>query len=350
MLDKRQIEELVAEHGDQVSVGRSIRELIADGELPRLTGATVLEGKVSDSVIGEDLVTRGGHQLRLMFRNNRISTHDINRGAIPFKDQVLALNHAHMLQLVRPILGSSQFEIPGLKPSSTVIPAENLKLIMLENVLRLYNAESSTSTSLYQHWLAARKEGLEVMTYAGHDLNVADLEVNRRLPYLIDTPSTKDKEDRTGELGALVDNGVCTEQEYAQIRNASIMAFGVVSEYLSGRNMVLVDTKTEHGVNSAGQIVVADEVYTMDSSRFWRLDENNMLMTRDGKPVSFSKEFARGMVTEKNQQFSPEQTRAIATRDILGLQHLLGYEFTPDLRERDERIMDSINLILDSLL
>ena len=44
-------------------------------------------------------------------------------------------------------------------------------------------------------------------------------------------------------------------------------------------------------------------------------------MTRDGKPVSFSKEFARGMVTEKNQQFSPEQTRAIATRYILGLQH-----------------------------
>jgi hypothetical protein len=55
-------------------------------------------------------------------------------------------------------------------------------------------------------------------------------------------------------------------------------------------------------------------------------------------------------VTEKNQQFSPEQTRAIATRYILGLQHLLGGEFTPDLRERDERIVDSTNLILDSLL
>ena len=350
MLDKRQIEELVAEHGDQVSAGRSIRELIADGELPRLKDATVLEGKVSDSVIREDLVTRDGHHLRLMFRNNRISTHDVNRGAIPFKDQVLAFNHAHMLNLVRPILGSSQFEVPGLMPSSTVIPAENLKLIMLENVLRLYNAESSTSTSLYQYWLAARKEGRKVTTFAGHALNVADLEVNGRLPYLMDTPSTKDKKDRTVDVGMLVNNGVCTEQEYVQIRNSSLMAFGVVSEYLRGRNMVLVDTKTEHGVNSAGQIVVADEVYTMDSSRFWRLDENNTLMTRDGKPVSFSKEFARGMVTEKNQQFSPEQTRFIATRYILGLQHLLGCEFTPDLRERDERIVDSTNLILDSLL
>ena len=164
MLDKQQIEELVAEHGDQVSVGRSIRELIADGELPRLKGAAVLEGKVSDSVIGEDLVTRGGHQLRLMFRNNRISTHDVNRGAIPFKDQVLAFNHAHMLQLVRPILGNSQFEVPGLKHSSTVILAKNIKLIILKNVLRLHNAEKSTSITLKQRWLAARKENKEVKT------------------------------------------------------------------------------------------------------------------------------------------------------------------------------------------
>ena len=110
-----------------------------------------------------------------------------------------------------------------------------------------------------------------------------------------------------------------------------MMAFGVVSEYLRGRKMVLVDTKTEHGVNSSGQIVVADEVYTMDSSRFWRLDENNTLMTRDGKPVSFQRVRSRHG-DRKNQQFSPEQTRAIATRYILGLQHLLGGEFTPDLR------------------
>ena len=350
MLDKQQIQALIAEHGDRVNAGRSIRELIADGELPRLEGATVLEGKVSDSVLGENLVTRGGRRLRLMFRNTRISTHDVNRGAIPFKDQVLALNHAHMLDLVGPILGSSQFEVPNLMPTSTVIPAEDLRLIKFENVLRLFNAESSTSTSLYQHWLTARNKGLRLMVYAGHSLNVEDLEVNGRLPYVIDTPSTKDKEDKTINVETLVANGVCTEEEYAQIRNASLMAFGVVSEYLRGRNMVLVDTKTEHGVNSVGKIVVADEVYTMDSSRFWRLDNNKTLMTCDGKPVSFSKEFAREMVTDKNQRFSPELSCVIATRYILGLQHLLGCEFTPDLRDRDERLVDSTNLILDSLL
>ena len=111
-----------------------------------------------------------------------------------------------------------------------------------------------------------------------------------------------------------------------------MMAFSVVSEYL--RVVIWCWWTPRQSMESTAPVRSWSRTKCIpDSSRFWRLDENNTLMTRDGKPVSFSKEFARGMVTEKNQQFSPEQTRAIATRYILGLQHLLGGEFTPDLRE-----------------
>lgn len=350
MLDEKQIRELVAEHGSTVNEGRPIQQLIADGDIPRLNGATVLEGKVSDSVFGDALVSASGIPLRLMFRNNRISTHDVNRGAIPFKDQVLAFNHDHMLRLVVDVLGSSQFTVEGLLPSSTVIPAENLNLVKLENVLRLFNAESSTSTSLYQHWMQAKEAGETVLHYAGHELSVADLQPNGILPYLMDTPSTKDKVDKTTDAQSLIDSGVCTQAQYNQIRNSSLMAFGIVSQYLSERGMVLVDTKTEHGINSEGLIVAADELYTMDSSRFWKLDDNGNVQQRDGKPVSFSKEFARGMVKEKDQQFSDEQANEIAVRYIVGLQHLTGVEFSPDLRPRDQRIIESVDLILDTLL
>jgi len=350
MLDEQQIKDLVAEYGDTVNQGRSVQKLIADGEIPRLSGCTVLEGKVSDSVFGEELVSRSGIHLRLMFRNNRISTHDVNRGSIPFKDQVLAFNHAHMLNLVVDVLGSSQFEVEGLLPSSTVIPAENLQLVSLENVLRLYMAESSTSTSLYQHWLVAKEASQSVLQYAGHELKVDELVPNGLLPYVMDTPSTKDKVDRTIDSQYLIDQGICTQGQYNQIRNSSLMAFGMISQYLAERGMVLVDTKTEHGINSEGVIVAADELYTMDSSRFWRLDENGEIMQRQGKPVSFSKEFARGMVKEMDQQFSSEQANAIAERYIQGLQHLTGVEFTPDLRARDQRIIESCNLILDALI
>ena len=351
MQDSQDIRELVATHSATVNAGRSIRQLIDDGELPRLKDCTVLEGKVSDSVFGGALRHRNGKPVRLMFRNSRISTHDVNRGAIPFKDQVLAVNHAHMLNLVKEVMGNSQFEVEGLAATSTVIAAENLTLVMLENVIRLYMAESSTSTSLYQHWLAAKEAGQKTMRYAGHDLKVGQLEANGRLPYLMDTPSTKDKVDRTIEAADLVAQGVCTEGQYQAIRNASLMAFGMVTQYLAGRGMVLVDTKTEHGINSEGRIVAADELYTMDSSRFWRLDKAGEIVTRDGKPVSFSKEFARGMVKDqKGDQFSDEQANEIAVRYIEGLQHLTGEAFEPDLRPRDQRIVESVNLILDSLL
>jgi phosphoribosylaminoimidazole-succinocarboxamide synthase len=350
MLTEQEIRELVATHGAAVNEGRPIKQLIDEGNLPRLEGCTVLEGKVSDSVFGEALRTSCGKSLRLMFRNNRISTHDVNRGSIPFKDQVLAVNHDHMLRLVKPVLGTSQFDVEGLAPTSTVIPAENLKLLMVENVLRLYMAESSTSTSLYQHWKAAKEAGQATMHYAGHELEVASLAPNKRLPYPMDTPSTKEKVDRTVDAAYLIENGVCTSEQYAQLRNSSLMAFGIISQHLAQRGMVLVDTKTEHGINADGKIVPADELYTMDSSRFWKLTNDGIIQTRKGKPVSFSKEFARGMVKEQGQQFSKEQADEIAVRYIHGLQHLTGKTFTPDLRPRDQRVVDSTNLILDTLL
>ncbi len=350
MLNEKEIRHLIAEYGTRVKEGRTARQLIADGDIPRLKNCTVLEGKVSDSVIGADLKTRSGLAIRLMFRNNRISTHDVTRGAIPFKDQVLAINHDHMLRIVKSVLGSSQFDVPGLLPNCTVIPAENLQILLLENVLRLYMAESSTSTSLYQHWLKARSAGEKVLHYAGHDIEVEKLSVNGRLPYVMDTPSTKDKVDNTIDPQYLAEKGICSTAQYRQIRNNSIMAFGMVTQYLFDKRMVLVDTKTEHGLNSKGAIVAADELYTMDSSRFWRLDEQDRIQTRDGKPVSFSKEFARGMVTQMNQQFSTEQAAEIALRYIQGLQHLTGKAFEPDLRPRDQRIIESVDLILNHLL
>ena len=88
----------------------------------------------------------------------------------------------------------------------------------------------------------------------------------------------------------------------------------------------------------------------MDSSRFWKTDEAGNIVMSGGKPVSFSKEFARGMVRERLQLFSDEQATKIAVRYIQGLQYLTGEPFEPDLRQRDERIIDSSNLILDTLL
>ena len=60
MLNEKEIKELVKEYGSRVNEGRPIRKIIEDGYLPRLSGSTVLDGKVSDSVFGQVIKTKNG--------------------------------------------------------------------------------------------------------------------------------------------------------------------------------------------------------------------------------------------------------------------------------------------------
>ncbi|WP_353259820.1 phosphoribosylaminoimidazolesuccinocarboxamide synthase [Prochlorothrix hollandica] len=343
--DRQDIQDLIHSYGATVDQGRSIRQLLADGEIPALKGCQLYPGKVSDCIFGDPLQTPDGIPLRLMYRTNRVSTHDQHRGSIPFKDQVLALNHHLMLDLVQPILGSSQLEIPGLEPTATVIVAENLNPIAFENVLRCYMAKSTTSTSLYQHWLAGARE------FCGHALP-DNLQGNGKLPYIMDTPSTKAKADQSVAPQYLFDRGICTPEDYTQIRNSSILAFGLLMAHDRPKGLIPVDTKLEHGRNHQGAIVVMDEVFTLDSTRRWKLDPatGELELDAQGNPQSYSKEFVRGMAFDPSTGLlNPHQQQDIAVRYIEAIQHISGQPFEPDLRSREQRLLESTHQILDHL-
>ncbi|MBX4196658.1 phosphoribosylaminoimidazolesuccinocarboxamide synthase [Candidatus Pacearchaeota archaeon] len=345
-----------------------VQEILDSGEVPRLKGYQIRPGKVSDSLFGgkgwirkkgdefdtdfenPSLYTRDGKPLRIMVRTERISTHDINRGEIPFKDQILAENHNFMRKLLTPFIGTSQIDVPGLGDNSVVIAAENLKQISFENVLRAYMAKTTTSTSLYQHYIKGARE------FCGHKLP-DDLIVNGPLPYVMDTASTKSEtHDESVPPEWLFNHSICTRQQYAHIRNSSLVSFGVVSEFLRQRGIIAVDTKTEHGINHNGEIVSQDEIWTMDSSRFWLANDyrHQFEQFKQGNiveinPKSYSKEFARGMsVGEKG--YTDEQRMQIAVRYVVGIEHLLGKSFEPDMRPRNERIVDGLRKICDTLV
>ena len=53
---------------------------------------------------------------------------------------------------------------------------------------------------------------------------------------------------------------------------------------------------------------------------------------------------------EKTQMFTKKQANEIAVRYIEGYQFLTGKRFSPDLRPREQRIKESVNLILDTLM
>ncbi len=342
------------------------QEILDSGIIPELKGFAARPGKVSDSIFGgrveftgkdgvrveaenPPLVAADGRPLRLMVRTQRISTHDINRGEIPFKDQILAANHNYMRRLVEPAIGTSQLDVPGLADNDVVIAAENLQLIPIENIFRAYMAKSSTSTSLYQAWKRGDK------TFAGHTIPEG-LVANGPLPYVMDTPSTKSEEhDVTLSAEEMIRQGDITAAQYMAVRNSGLVAFGMASQFLRTKGIILVDTKFEHGINQDGMIVSQDEILTMDSSRFWLASDYDTQMERfrwgeleEMDPKSYSKEFARGF-SEGEQGYTDTQRIAIAARYVIGIQELLGRRFEPDMRPRDERVVSGLRTIVENL-
>lgn len=362
-----QIKQLVENYLQQNSAMHSTQQILDAGSVPALKGFQVKPGKVSDSIFGgkfslkkngqlievenPPLVTKTGKPLRIMVRTARISTHDIARGKIPLKDQVLALNHNIMRRLLTRAVGSSQIEC-GLADNAIVSAAENLKQIPFENVLRAYMAKSSTQTSLYQCYLSGQRE------FCGHTLP-EKLIPNGPLPYLMDTPTTKSVEhDEPITVQQLFERKICTPSQYKQIRNNALFAFGIATEFLALRGLLVVDTKTEHGINQAGHIVSQDELYTLDSSRFWLANDyqQQWQQLQQGKidvlnPKPYSKEFAREIVSENTSEtYSESQCIEIAIRYIESIELISQTNFKPDLRHRDEQVITGLQNVVETLL
>ncbi|MCP4724274.1 MAG: phosphoribosylaminoimidazolesuccinocarboxamide synthase, partial [bacterium] len=179
---------------------------------------------------------------------------------------------------------------------------------------------------------------------------------NGPLPYVMDTPSTKAENDESLSRDELLERGVCTIEEYTEVINGSMVTFGLASEFLKSRGIILVDFKTEHGRSIDGRIKSMDEIITMDSSRFWLLEDYNGQMEKLKKgeitelaPISYSKEFARGF-SEGDKGYTDDQRAQIAVRYIDGIQHLLGQRYEPDMRTRAERLTTGISAVMDQLL
>ena len=130
----------------------------------------------------------------------------------------------------------------------------------------------------------------------------------------------------------------------------------MVSQFLREKGLIFVDTKIEHGINSKRKIVSQDELYTMDSSRFWLAEdyESQLVALEKGEitelaPKSYSKEFARGF-SKGEQGYTEEQQAQIAMRYIEGIQHLLGVRFSPDLDSRDDRVIKGLETVVGNLV
>ena len=96
---------------------------------------------------------------------------------------------------------------------------------------------------------------------------------SEKLPTPIYTPTTKATEGHDEHISFEQTVELIGEEMATQLRDKSIEIYSMCAEYARTKGIIIADTKFEFGVDENGTLVLADEVLTPDSSRFWPADE-----------------------------------------------------------------------------
>jgi phosphoribosylaminoimidazole-succinocarboxamide synthase len=110
----------------------------------------------------------------------------------------------------------------------------------------------------------------------------------QKLPEPIFTPSTKASEGHDENVSFEVLSDKIGNELALKLKEVSIALYNKASAYAESKGLILADTKFEFGVID-GELVIADEIFTPDSSRFW--DSMDYEVGRPQK--SFDKQYLR---------------------------------------------------------
>jgi phosphoribosylaminoimidazole-succinocarboxamide synthase len=103
---------------------------------------------------------------------------------------------------------------------------------------------------------------------SGHTLP-AGLRESDRLPEPIFTPSTKAAEGHDENIDLDQAGELVGAERLQEVERIALELYRFASEHALARGIIIADTKFEFGVDGEGQLVLADEAFTPDSSRFW---------------------------------------------------------------------------------
>ena len=228
---------------------------------PVITGTTHLHsGKVRD-LYSIDEGPHAGHLL--MVASDRISAFDfVLDSTIPGKGEVLTRMSLwwfeQLVDLVPNHIVST--EVPDEVKGRAVI-CRRLEMFPVECVARGYLAGSG----LIDYRATGEVCGIPLPS---------GLEDGSRLPEPIFTPATKaalGDHDENVSYDAVV--ATIGADDAARLRQLTLAVYDRAEEIARERGIILADTKFEFGRDADGTTVLADEVLTPDSSRFWPADE-----------------------------------------------------------------------------
>ena len=238
------------------------------------------KGKVRDIYLLEDK--------RILITTDRQSAFDHVLGAIPLKGQVLNKTAKYWFDQTADIVPNQVLDVPD--PNVTV--ARELDMLLVEIVVRRY-LTGSTDTSVWTNY----NNG--VRKFCGVDLPDGMIK-NQKFDEPIITPTTKAEDhDESISPEEIVERGLVDADRWAEVEKVALELFARGTELAAQRGLILVDTKYEMGLDPEGNLTVADEIHTPDSSRYWILDSYEDLHARGEEPESLDKEFLRLWLVDK---------------------------------------------------
>jgi phosphoribosylaminoimidazole-succinocarboxamide synthase len=245
-----------------------------------LPGVTrVASGKVRDVYrVGDDLV---------IVATDRISAFDcILPQGIPGKGRVLTQMSVFWFDFLRGVVPNHLITVDpdrwpeGLRPYRDQLEGRSMivkrcRMEPIECVARGYLAGSG--------WKDYQKTG----AICGIRLP-AGLRESDKLPEPVFTPATKAESGHDENISFEATAKAIGRETATILRDLTLSIYEKASEYAETCGIILADTKFEFGWHD-GELLLADEVLTPDSSRFWQRDEYS-----PGRPQkSFDKQFVR---------------------------------------------------------
>ena len=240
-------------------------------------------GKVRDSY---DL--DGGR--RLLIATDRLSAFDRILTSVPLKGQVLTQTARFWFEATQDICPNHVLDYPD----PNVLLARRLTILPVEIVVRGYLA-GTTGTSILMLYQQGRRDMYGARFPEG-------LRPNEELPGPIIPPTTKADaggHDEPLSAGEILGRGLLTPAQWEQVSDYALRLFARGQQMAAARGLILADTKYELGLDEEGRIVLADEIHTPDSSRYWLAASYADRFGRGERPESFDKDFVRSWVAAR---------------------------------------------------
>jgi phosphoribosylaminoimidazole-succinocarboxamide synthase len=260
-------------------------------------------------------------------------------GTIPLKGQVLNRMAQFWFEQTADIAPNHVLEIPD--PNVTV--ARELQILPVEVVVRGYLTGSS-DTAIWTHY----SQG--VRQYCGICLPDGMVK-NQPLEAPVITPTTKsDTHDEPISREQILARGLVAEATWEQVERIALALFERGTQLAARQGLILVDTKYEMGLAPDEQIVLADEIHTPDSSRYWMAASYPERHRLGQEPESLDKEFLRLWLRERgiSDTYLPpldDDIRIeVAERYMQLFGRVTGQPFAPELGDQPvlDRIRDRI--------